>query len=108
MKKRIDVLLVEKGLTVSRERAQSLIMAGHVLVNDVPVTKAGQTVEEDAAIRIRGEDHPVCLARRNQAGSGAWTISSPGDESGGLGYRRIDRRVFPCSVAARDCKGGCG
>jgi 23S rRNA (cytidine1920-2'-O)/16S rRNA (cytidine1409-2'-O)-methyltransferase len=57
-KKRIDVLLVELGLAPSRERAQSLILAGNVLVNDTPVTKAGQSVSEDASIRIRGEDHP--------------------------------------------------
>lgn len=33
-------------------------MAGLVLVDDVPVTKSGQLVKEDAAIRIKGEDHP--------------------------------------------------
>lgn len=57
-KKRLDVLLAEKGLAPSRERAQSLILAGNVLVNDQPVTKAGHPVAEDAEIRIRGEDHP--------------------------------------------------
>lgn len=58
MKKRIDVLLVELGMAPTRERAQSLILSGNVLVKDVPVTKAGQQIEEDAPIRIRGEDHP--------------------------------------------------
>jgi len=58
MKIRIDQLLVEKGLAPSRERAQALIMAGHVLVNDAPVTKSGQKVSEDAVIRVKGEDHP--------------------------------------------------
>jgi 23S rRNA (cytidine1920-2'-O)/16S rRNA (cytidine1409-2'-O)-methyltransferase len=58
MKKRIDVLLVEKQLAPTRERAQSLILSGNVLVDDVPVTKAGQQVPETAQIRIRGEDHP--------------------------------------------------
>jgi 23S rRNA (cytidine1920-2'-O)/16S rRNA (cytidine1409-2'-O)-methyltransferase len=57
-KKRLDVLLVERGLAASRERAQSLILRGDVLVADVPVTKAGTAVAEDAAIRLRGEDHP--------------------------------------------------
>lgn len=55
---RVDQLLVEKGLAPSRERAQSLIMAGHVLVNDVPVTKSGHKVAPDAVIRVKGEDHP--------------------------------------------------
>lgn len=57
-KKRIDLILVEKSLAPSRERAQALILAGHVLVNDVPVVKAGQLVFEDAQIRIRGQEHP--------------------------------------------------
>ncbi len=57
-KKRIDVLLVEQGFAPSRERAQSLILAGKVLVDDVPVTKAGHSVPEDARIRLKGEDHP--------------------------------------------------
>ncbi|MGK5082201.1 TlyA family RNA methyltransferase [Bdellovibrionota bacterium FG-1] len=58
MKKRIDLLLVEKGLAPTRERAQSLILAGKVLVADVPVTKSGQTVLKSAEIRVKGEDHP--------------------------------------------------
>jgi len=57
-KKRIDLLLVERGLAPSRERAQSLILTGNVLVNDMPVTKAGQQIVEDAEIRIRDQDHP--------------------------------------------------
>jgi len=57
-KVRIDRLLVELGLAPSRERAQSLIMAGVVLVDDFPVTKSGHMVSPDAEIRIRGEDHP--------------------------------------------------
>ena len=58
MKKRIDVLLVERGLAPSRERAQALIISGNVLVEDQPVTKAGQPVANDAQVRVRGEDHP--------------------------------------------------
>jgi 23S rRNA (cytidine1920-2'-O)/16S rRNA (cytidine1409-2'-O)-methyltransferase len=57
-KPRIDLLLVERGLAPSRERAQSLILSGNVLVADVPVTKPGQTVDPASEIRIRGEDHP--------------------------------------------------
>lgn len=58
-KKRIDVVLFERGLAPSRERAQSLIIAGNVLVNDVPVTKPGHAIDiEHANIRVRGEDHP--------------------------------------------------
>ncbi|BAK65410.1 putative hemolysin A [Sphingobium sp. SYK-6] len=57
-KKRLDQLLVDRGLAESRTRAQALIMAGNVLVGDKPVDKAGQAVAEDAAITLRGRDHP--------------------------------------------------
>ena len=58
MKKRLDVLLVERGLAPTRQRAQGLIMSGCVLISDEPITKPGQSVSEDAAIRVRGQDHP--------------------------------------------------
>ena len=53
-KKRLDVILFEKGLAQSRERAKSLIMSGVVFVNDERIDKAGATVFEDAKIEIKG------------------------------------------------------
>lgn len=55
-KKRLDVLVVEKGLAKSRERARSLIMAGHILVNDTPVDKPGTFVNAGAHIASRSPD----------------------------------------------------
>ncbi len=57
-KERIDALLVARGLAASRDRAKRLLLAGKVLVNDCPVDKAGTRVSVDAAIRLRGADHP--------------------------------------------------
>jgi len=57
MKKRLDVLLVERGLAPSRQRAQAYILAGNVLVEDRPVTKAGTRFAEDVEIRVKGPDH---------------------------------------------------
>jgi 23S rRNA (cytidine1920-2'-O)/16S rRNA (cytidine1409-2'-O)-methyltransferase len=51
-KKRIDQLLVAKGLVDSRETAQRLILAGKVLVGNQTVQKASQTVKEDAEITV--------------------------------------------------------
>src|SRR5207245_7414789 len=58
LKKRIDRLLVERGLVESREKAQALIMAGNVLVDDEPATKAGMSVPEHATIRLKEAPHP--------------------------------------------------
>lgn len=57
-KTRVDVLLVERGLAPSRERAQAYILAGRVLVNEQKVDKAGVMVAGDAAVRLLGEDMP--------------------------------------------------
>jgi 23S rRNA (cytidine1920-2'-O)/16S rRNA (cytidine1409-2'-O)-methyltransferase len=54
-KTRLDVLLVERGLAASRERAQALLLAGQVRVNSTAVTKAGTQVPADARIEIVGE-----------------------------------------------------
>jgi 23S rRNA (cytidine1920-2'-O)/16S rRNA (cytidine1409-2'-O)-methyltransferase len=56
VKTRVDKLLLDRGLAGSRERAQALILAGKVLVNDQKVEKAGAQVEADATVRILGED----------------------------------------------------
>lgn len=58
MKLRLDKLLVERGLTPSRERAQALILAGRVLVNEQKLEKSGANVAPDAVIRILGDDLP--------------------------------------------------
>jgi len=53
-KVRLDVLLVEKGFIESRQRAQAVIMAGQVFVNNQKVDKPGTSVAEDAAVEVRG------------------------------------------------------
>src|SRR5919205_4215915 len=53
-KARLDVLLVERGLAPTRAKAQSLIMAGQVYVADQKRTKAGEQVDVDAPIEVRG------------------------------------------------------
>ncbi|MBO9497831.1 MAG: TlyA family RNA methyltransferase [Novosphingobium sp.] len=57
-KQRIDQMLVERGLAESRTRAQALVMAGLVFAGETKIAKPGQTVAEDAAIEVRGRDHP--------------------------------------------------
>ncbi len=57
-KLRADQLLVDRGLAESRARAQALILAGLVYIGDRKVEKAGQQVAPDAALDVRGRDHP--------------------------------------------------
>jgi len=57
-KKRLDLLLTEKGLSGSRQRAQGIIMAGLVRVNGETVDKPGRLVNPLASINIIGNDNP--------------------------------------------------
>jgi 23S rRNA (cytidine1920-2'-O)/16S rRNA (cytidine1409-2'-O)-methyltransferase len=50
---RLDVLIFERGLAASREKAQAMILAGEVFVNGNAAAKAGQAVANDAAIEIQ-------------------------------------------------------
>ena len=53
MKKRIDVLLVEKGLAETRSKAQAYIMAGQVVADDVQIDKSGTMVDDSVAIAVK-------------------------------------------------------
>lgn len=55
LKKRIDILVCEKGLAESREKAKALIMAGLVYVNNQKFDKPGDTVNEESEIEVRGK-----------------------------------------------------
>ncbi len=58
VKTRLDKLLVDRGLTPSRERAQALILAGKVLVNEQKIEKAGALIDpgSTSVLRLLGED----------------------------------------------------
>ena len=83
MKKRLDVLLVERGLRASRQQAQAAIMSGAVWVDGRRIDKAGFPVPEEAEIRLT-EDAPPYVSR------------------GGLKLRKaLD--VFPISLQGAVC-----
>ena len=56
MKSRLDKLVVERGLAASRERAQALILAGRILVEEQKIDKPGAPVAADAVLRLLGDD----------------------------------------------------
>jgi len=57
-KVRLDLLVVEKGLVPTRNRASAVIMAGKVLVDTVPWDKPGTLIRRDAAVTLKGGDLP--------------------------------------------------
>jgi 23S rRNA (cytidine1920-2'-O)/16S rRNA (cytidine1409-2'-O)-methyltransferase len=57
-KQRADQLLVDRGLAESRSKAQALILAGLVHAGGKKVEKAGQPLAGDAALEVKGKDHP--------------------------------------------------
>lgn len=57
-KRRLDQLLVERGLVESRTRAQALVMAGLVFAGETKLEKSGQQLAEDIPLEVRGRDHP--------------------------------------------------
>ena len=57
-KKRLDLVVLEKRLADSRQRAQALILAGKVLVNNLIVDKSGTLVSPKDDIVLQEEDHP--------------------------------------------------
>src|SRR5256885_16071054 len=56
---RIDRLLVERGLASSQTKANALVMAGVVLVNEQLVNKPSETFLSDANIRLKGDGDPA-------------------------------------------------
>ena len=81
MKRRLDLLLVDRGLAPSRERAQALILSGVVLVNGLPSGKAGPAIAEDAEIALLHPDHP-------DVGRGGVKLAQPRGPCGGAAEGR--------------------
>jgi len=57
-KQRLDLLLIERRLAPSRQRARAMIMAGKILVNNQPVDKAGYLVSATDSIVLKEKDIP--------------------------------------------------
>ena len=79
-KKRLDVLLFERGLAESRQKAQAVVMSGQVYVNGQKVDKAGTPTPADAPIEVRGGG-PKYVSRGGltlEKAPGPWPISLAG------------------------------
>ncbi|MCU0984646.1 MAG: TlyA family RNA methyltransferase [Acetobacteraceae bacterium] len=58
MKRRLDQLLLDRGLVESRAKAQALVLAGKVFSGEKRLDKPGTPVADDIALEVRGQDHP--------------------------------------------------
>src|SRR5271165_5087226 len=100
-KMRLDLLLVERGLVPSRERARALILAGRVLVREQKVEKAGAAVPADAPIRLLGDEQPY-VSRGGLKLAGAlehWPITVEGARALTWALRLADLPIAFCSMA---------
>lgn len=80
MKRRLDLLLVERGLVDSRTRAQALVMEGKVRVGGQVETKASRQLAEDAVVEI--EEPPRFVSRGGEKLEGAFRLWSELDANG--------------------------
>jgi 23S rRNA (cytidine1920-2'-O)/16S rRNA (cytidine1409-2'-O)-methyltransferase len=87
MKNRLDKLLFERGLVPSRERAQALILAGRVLVNQQKIEKPGASVDDDAPLRVLGEEQRYVSRGgfKLEAALGRWHIDLAGRRCADIG-----------------------
>ena len=98
MRKRADILLVERGFFSSRARAQAAIAAGLVSVGGVALKKPSEEVAEDASIEAAAP-HPVGVARRGQARRGARRVCARSLGPRLPRRRRLDRRLHRRALA---------
>jgi 23S rRNA (cytidine1920-2'-O)/16S rRNA (cytidine1409-2'-O)-methyltransferase len=91
-KHRLDQLVVERGLAESRERAQALILAGHVIVNGQKSSKPGHSIADDARIEVlermpyvsRGGFKLAAALDHFSIGVAGWTCLDVGASTGGF------------------------
>ena len=105
-RKRIDLLLVERGLFESRARARAAIEAGLVLANDKPVLKASETISADAVLQAQPA-HPF-VSRGGVKLAGALEQYPDSDRGSRLSRRRrLDRRLHGSLARQRRQRGFC-
>ena len=99
-RRRLDLLLVERGAFASRQQALGAIMAGLVFVNGERVDKAGTMVSDDADVGGAGRSVVVCQPGRAETGESLETFGW--DPAGviAVGHRCVHRRIYRLFAAA--------
>ena len=94
MKKRLDLLLVERGLAESRTRAQALVLEGKVRVSGQVETKASRQVDEEAAVEV--EKPPRFVSRGGEKLAGAFDLWGNVSASLAPGSRKLSAEGRVC------------
>ena len=96
-KERLDVLLVARNLAESRSKAQAMIMAGEVYVNEQKADKAGLeiNIDDEPVIEV-----PLCQPGRIKAGKGAPGFPRCPHRLRMQRLRCVDRRLYRLPAAA--------
>ena len=100
MKKRLDLILVERGLFDTREKAKREIMAGNVIVNEQAVTKAGTNFKDTDELSIRIKDRLKYVSRgglKLEKAIKIWNLDFKDKIM--TGYRSIYRRFYRLCIA---------
>ena len=98
MKIRLDQYLVQHGLIQSRERAKAMIMSGVVFVNEQKVDKAGEMIQEDAKVEVRG--HDIGYVSRGGLKLEKATQVAQKSNTTGLPSARIDSKLLSLTLSA--------
>ena len=93
-KERLDILLVEKGIITSREKAKACIMAGKVFVDGQRVDKAGEKVSMEANIEYKGKALPYVSRGGLKLEKAMKIIPNYFRGKGLYGYRCIYRWIY--------------
>ena len=94
-KKRLDVLLFEKGLCPSRERAKTAIMEGIVYIAGQKAGKAGDMVDENAELEVRGNENAFVSRGGKKIEKGKLLGEESNGMMSGLYELGLDERDFP-------------
>ena len=107
-KERLDVLLVARNLAESRSKAQAMIMAGEVYVNEQKADKAGLeiNIDDEPVVEVRGSACP-CQPRRVKAGKGASRFPCQSNRLCVQRFRRVNRGIYRLSASAGSQQGFC-
>jgi 23S rRNA (cytidine1920-2'-O)/16S rRNA (cytidine1409-2'-O)-methyltransferase len=99
-KKRLDMILVEKGLVSSRQKARAMIMAGKVFVNGQKVVRAGSAASPHSQITIQGEEEFVSR--------GGWKLKGALEEFGIVVHNKVVLDAGASTGGFTDCLLKCG